>query len=72
MVTPPLTPDPMKTQDQPIARLIHWYLELEDRHTAQRGAEISTPLALQPKLEDGPICLEQLNSMSETFVDVMR
>ena len=62
----------MKTQDQPITRLIHWYLELEDRHTALRGEEINAPLAIQPQIEDGPICVEQLNSGSDTFVDVMR
>lgn len=62
----------MKTQDQPIARLIHWYLELEDRHTALRGEEINKPLALQPHIEDGPICLDHLNTISDTFVDVMR
>ena len=62
----------MKTQDHTFARMIHWYLELEDRHTTIAETAEPTPFALQPTDEDGPICLEQLNETTVQPMDLMR
>lgn len=65
----------MKTQDQPITRLVNWYLELEDRYEVMPGATDQAPIALQPHIEDGPICRPDNlnNTLAGTwFVDVMR
>jgi|GEM_PF-3709417 len=65
----------MKTQDQPIAHLFHWYLELEDRKEAFPAVTEQTPVALRPQVEDGPICVEHLNTYFDpdfTWVGAVR